>query len=489
MKVRSALLRGALVATTALTLLLAASPAARAAIVPSHFEATLKPGETATVTKTVDAPDVPRTLDLMLVVDLTGSYADDLPRIKSLAPGIFDAVRARAPDSRFGLITFVDFPFSPWGVAGEYAYRIEQQPTEDKATWLAAVNGMRSLFGNDAPESQYEALFQGATGDGREMPTTTDGDYTDRGEIAPGQRAELRGHAARVFAITTDSPFHNTGDPGPFPYPGAGRDVTLDALRTAKIKVVAIKAPGSTAQMDDLASNSDGAVTFTNRTSDEIGTAITTGIENLEFRIHGEAERCEPLQVTLDPLGHPNTPAGATVTFTETITLPEGLPAEAYPSDGVVECLVRFRANQAAFGVQTIRIDVNRPPVCAGVSASPNVLTPPNHALRQVDLGGATDPDGDAVTLNVDRVTQDEPLDARGDGDTGPDAEPGEAAGSVLLRAERSGTGDGRVYEIHFTVDDGRGGTCTGTATVSVPRGVKPAADSGQSFETLAPRP
>jgi len=105
----------------------------------------------------------------------------------------------------------------------------------------------------------------------------------------------------------------------------------------------------------------------------------------------------------------------------------------------------------------------NRPPDCSGVAASPDTLGPPNHKLVPVSLAGATDPDGDQVTLTITGVTQDE---AR----TGsPDATLGPAANQVSLRAVRDGAGDGRVYRIAFTASDGKGGTCTGKATVGVP--------------------
>ena len=462
----------------------AASPA-QGAIVPNRFDGVLKPGESATVTKTVDVPVVPKAIDMMLVVDLTGSYSNDLPRIKALAPGIFDAVRVRAPDARFGLATFVDFPFSPWGINGEYAYRLEQQPTADKATWVAAVNNMTSMNGNDTPESQYEALFQAATGAGREMPNTTDGDYVDRGEIAPGQRAELRNFVTRVFAITTDSEFHRTGDGGPFPYPGAGRDVTVEALTSRRIKVVAIKAPGATPQMDDIAGATEGAVTFTNNTSDQIGEAITAGIEDLRFTVRGIPESCEPLEITFDPPARTDVPSGSTVTFTETIRLPADVPASALPADGVVECIVGFQASRDRFGVQVVRVVVNRPPDCSAVTADPSSLWPANHSLRQVELKGATDPDDDAVTLTVKRVTQDEPLEGLGDGDAQPDARAGPASNAILLRAERSGRGDGRVYVIEYEASDGRGASCSGSARVSVPKNQgagSSAVDSGQTY-------
>lgn len=38
-----------------------------------------------------------------------------------------------------------------------------------------------------------------------------------------------------------------------------------------------------------------------------------------------------------------------------------------------------------------------------------------------------------------------------------------------MLRSERSGTGNGRVYQVSFTADDEHGGSCTGAVTMCVP--------------------
>jgi len=126
---------------------------------------------------------------------------------------------------------------------------------------------------------------------------------------------------------------------------------------------------------------------------------------------------------------------------------------------------------------------VNHNPVCTDLAAGPQ-LWPPNHKLGLVTVSGATDPDGDGLTTTVTGVTQDEPLNGLGDGDTSPDAFAASAANQVWLRAERSGLGDGRVYGIAVTVTDGHGGSCTGVASVSVPhdQSGSPAVDSGQAF-------
>lgn len=112
----------------------------------------------------------------------------------------------------------------------------------------------------------------------------------------------------------------------------------------------------------------------------------------------------------------------------------------------------------------------NRAPVCSAVTVTPSVLWPPDHQLEEVTVSGASDPDGDSVNTAVAGVTQDEPLNGLGDGDVSPDAQRSAATDSVFLRAERSGTGDGRVYRLSFTVEDPQGASCAGTVRVGVPK-------------------
>lgn len=131
----------------------------------------------------------------------------------------------------------------------------------------------------------------------------------------------------------------------------------------------------------------------------------------------------------------------------------------------------------------------NNPPVCTSAIAGPGSLWPPNHKLVNVALTGVTDPDeGDTVTTTITGVTQDEPLNGLGDGDTAPDAVIS-ADGGLRLRAERSGTGDGRVYVVAFTAKDSHGATCSGTVNVgAVPHDQRKggaAVDSGQKYNSL----
>ena len=132
---------------------------------------------------------------------------------------------------------------------------------------------------------------------------------------------------------------------------------------------------------------------------------------------------------------------------------------------------------------------MNAPPVCSALVASPNSLWPPNHKLRLVTVTGGSDPEGGAVTTTITGVTQDEPVNGLGDGDTSPDAVLWPASNQVRLRAERSGTGDGRVYRISVTVEDELGLTCESTVRVAVPHDQDhaPVDSAPPSFDSTLP--
>lgn len=99
-----------------------------------------------------------------------------------------------------------------------------------------------------------------------------------------------------------------------------------------------------------------------------------------------------------------------------------------------------------------------------------------------VGITGITDPNNNA-TITITSVKQDEPTNGLGDGDTAIDAIIN-GDGTVLLRSERSGKGDGRVYRIYFTAADGEG-SASGVVIVRVPHSVKKTAiDSGGHYDS-----
>jgi hypothetical protein len=127
------------------------------------------------------------------------------------------------------------------------------------------------------------------------------------------------------------------------------------------------------------------------------------------------------------------------------------------------------------------------PPNVANARAGVPLLWPPDHKMAPVQILGVVKPSGDKITITG--VTQDEPTNGLGDGDTPVDAiihHYGDRDDTVDLRAERSGNGDGRVYRIEFVVDDPEQ-PAAGSIVVAVPKSNKKtdiAIDSGGNYDS-----
>jgi hypothetical protein len=136
----------------------------------------------------------------------------------------------------------------------------------------------------------------------------------------------------------------------------------------------------------------------------------------------------------------------------------------------------------ALFG--TVGPPPNFPPDCSAAAPSIDALWPANKKLVPIDVLGVTDPDGDPITITIDAIFQDEPTDTGGAKLT-PDGF-GIGTSTAEVRAERVGSGNGRVYHISFTADDGQGGSCSSEVLVGVPHNLQgdPAVDDGALYDS-----
>jgi K319L-like, PKD domain/Putative Ig domain len=139
------------------------------------------------------------------------------------------------------------------------------------------------------------------------------------------------------------------------------------------------------------------------------------------------------------------------------------------------------------WGLDSVTITVNNindPPDISNAHADVPVLWAPDHKLLPVRIIGVTDPNNNA-TVEITGVTQDEPTNGLGDGDTAIDAIISANHDSVQLRAERSGNRDGRVYKVYFTASDFEGSS-SGWVKVMVPKSKKTdaAIDSGGNYDS-----
>ncbi len=94
-------------------------------------------------------------------------------------------------------------------------------------------------------------------------------------------------------------------------------------------------------------------------------------------------------------------------------------------------------------------------------------LWPANHQMVPVTVSYSASGNCGATACGLS-VASNEPVNGSDDGDTAPDWQIVDEH-HVLLRAERSGTGTGRIYTISVTCTDSAGSTTVRTVNVTVP--------------------
>ncbi len=171
------------------------------------------------------------------------------------------------------------------------------------------------------------------------------------------------------------------------------------------------------------------------------------------------------------PITVNNTPGqcGAIVTFSPTTTGSCGT-VTTVPASGSFFRVGTTTVNVSTTSGQTCQFTVtvtdNESPVVTNVSASPNKLWPPNHKFVPVTIN-YTSRDNCGIAKCELSVSSNEPQNGLGDGDTSPDWQIIDDR-YVNLRAERSGTGNGRVYTITIKCTDVNGNSTTASTNVTV---------------------
>jgi hypothetical protein len=164
-----------------------------------------------------------------------------------------------------------------------------------------------------------------------------------------------------------------------------------------------------------------------------------------------------PMQTNALPASSP--PASGNVTFTA--TLPLG-------TNSIGVTVIDTGTNVTQCGTTVTVVDTN-PPVITSVSATPNVLWPPNHKMVRVKVSAEVTDDCSSTTWKIISVSSNEAANGAGERNPGPDwVISGDH--EVRLRAERAGNGNGRIYTITVQATDAEGNVSgPSTVTVKVP--------------------
>ena len=108
------------------------------------------------------------------------------------------------------------------------------------------------------------------------------------------------------------------------------------------------------------------------------------------------------------------------------------------------------------------------------VSLNTSLLWPPNHRMVEIQATLAASDDCEPVEVLLDSITSNEPDDApgRSDGVTTDDVRAAHLAATdsrFEVRAERDGSGSGRIYYVTYRATDGAGNSSTSTTNIFVP--------------------
>lgn len=170
--------------------------------------------------------------DVVFLLDITGSTGALIPGWVAQIPTIAQAWKDFDPNARFALASHADFPFSPYGAFGEWAYRVEATFDSNITNLSAALAALPQLFGADNPESQYEAIYQVLTGEGRDLSPPVN--YSGTGEIAPIPLGQL--YPMVIYHFTYPEEFHDRDLEPDYPFVGAspvaGKTAVLQKLAT-----------------------------------------------------------------------------------------------------------------------------------------------------------------------------------------------------------------------------------------------------------------
>jgi hypothetical protein len=118
----------------------------------------------------------------------------------------------------------------------------------------------------------------------------------------------------------------------------------------------------------------------------------------------------------------------------------------------------------------TVTVNDTEGPAIHNLAANPASLWPPNHKMKDVEVSYTSTDNCLGATTCVVTVSSNEPVNGSDDGDTAPDWLITDNH-HIKLRAERSGSGTGRIYTITTTCRDQNGNSSSSSTTVTVPLG------------------
>jgi len=246
--------------------------------------------------------------DVYFLIDTTGSMQTAIDNVTSSLSSISAQISMRIPNVQMGVGHHDDFPndnnpfsFDAYGSPGDVPYANSQDITPTLSQVQAALTGLGAGGGADIAESQVEALYQTATGEGGNwtfargapafnLPPRTCPTIPDEPGLRRGYPC-FRPGALPIIVLVTDAPWHNgpsfsnayTGiSPAPRTF-----DETLVALNRIGARFIGVAVSGGPRTEAEAMARGTGTVAATggplvyDASGGTVSDAIVTGIETL----------------------------------------------------------------------------------------------------------------------------------------------------------------------------------------------------------------
>jgi uncharacterized repeat protein (TIGR01451 family) len=388
-------------------------------VTPATVTDTMLPGETETITKTVETPPIPPRPDIFFLADTTASMGGAIANVRTNASSVMAQVIAAQPDAQFGVGEYKD-------VGDAFVYRLNQAITASTAAAQAGINLWAASGGGDIPEAQLFALQQ----------------------LASSPATGFRTGSSRIVVWFGDAPGHD-------PRNGATEASATAALLTAGARVIAISTGANQLDATGQASRitaATGGVFLPGASDDAVADAILAGLSNLPATVTHTVTCPAGVSASLSPMSQTVT-SGGTVTFSETYGVNAGTLAGTYV------CHVDFLINGVDGGPafdETITITVPAPDL-AIAKTGPALVTEGNNVVYTLTARnlGPTIATGVVVT---------DPVPA---GTTFVSAGAGCSLLAGVVRCNAGTLNPGQTVTFTFTVQAGSGTSIVNTATIA----------------------
>jgi len=200
-------------------------------------------------------------LDLIFVIDTTGSMYDDIAAVKDAATEIINEIDATVPDYRIAVVAYRDKPVYPYGNSGDYKWLDVLDFSSDKDEIVSAIHGLSVGGGADWKESVYSALIHA-------IDSSTLGGW--RGEE----------FASKSIIWMGDAPPH---DPEPYDEQYTLADVVQASEDADPVHIFPIQIGGTIDKMSEIAEQTGGQI-FTASQASDVPDIIVDAIEEIKTK-------------------------------------------------------------------------------------------------------------------------------------------------------------------------------------------------------------